>query len=187
MENKEINKVIKSTAERTAEEVVTRLKNKNMLKNPLTYTRKVEIILYNYNNLKEAINEKNEAIEEIKKYGIPSKSKSITTFSSSSTNNTHADRYIELIEKYEFEKKETIREIKRIEKALSKIKKDKYYNIIKVMYINKNKLVEEGNNYTYEMLAEEMKVDRKTITRNKYRLINKIAIILFPEYVSDLM
>lgn len=187
MEANNINKYINRTAERTAEEVVVRLKNKNMLKNPLTYFRKVEIILYNYNNLKEAVKEKDEAIKEIKQYGIPSKSKSVTCFSATASNNTQADRYLDLIEKYEFEKKETLRELKRIDKALSKVKKDKYYIILDIFYINKNKLVEEGKNYTYESLAEEMNVDRKTITRNKYRLVNKLATILFPESIHELM
>lgn len=186
--DREIDRAIKETSRVTAEEVVGLLKNKSMLKNGLSYTRRIEIVLYNYNNLLEAVKEKDEAINDLEEYGIPEKSKSITKFSVSGGNYSKGDRYLELIEKYKFEKKETLRDINRINKALNRIKEDKYYKIIQLKYLEQT-YEEDGEKkkYTDEKIAELLNVERITIIRNKKRLINKITTILIPESIKDLM
>ena len=140
------------------------------------------MLLYNYENLKEAIIQKEEAIKDLEEYGLPGKSKSIVVYSSAG-GSSQQDRYSELKEKYKLEKMETERDLKRIDNALDKIKDDRYFDIIKYKYLNSD---EERIN-TDEELAALFNKDRRTIIRNKKRLINKLVTILFPESLKEVL
>lgn len=173
-----IIKIIKDTVN----EAISEFKNNNMFKKEMSYYKRIELLLYNYENLKDAVKQKEEDIEYIKKYGLPEKSKSIVIYSSSG-GATNQDRYIELMERYKREKIEIERDIKRIDNALNKIKNDKYYDIIKLKYLSS----EEDKVNTDEELAERLKKDRSTITRNRKRLVNSLVTILFPANIKDLI
>ncbi len=182
MGNKIVNieDAIAKTAKETAKEVIQELRNSKMIKNEMSYFKKVELLLYNYNNLKAALKQKDEDIKYIKDHGLPQKSGSIVVYQTSGGNISGQDRYMNLIEKYELEKLETLREIKRIENALDKIKSDRYYPIIKLKYLTDHK-----ERYNEERIAEKLDKDRSTITRNKSRLINTMKTILFPESIRE--
>lgn len=182
MGNKTVNieDAIVKTAKETAKEVIQELRNSKMIKNEMSYFKKVELLLYNYNNLKAALKQKDEDIKYIKDHGLPQKSGSIVVYQTSGGNISGQDRYMNLIEKYELEKLETLREIKRIENALDKIKNDRYYPIIKLKYLSDHK-----ERYNEERIAEKLDKDRSTITRNKSRLINTMKTILFPESIRE--
>ena len=192
--NKIVKKIIKDTAKgvfdelkgtvikEVAKEVVNELKTSNMIKREMSFYKRVELLLYNYENLKEAVKQKDEDIEYVDKYGLNENSKSIVIFSSTSIISKE-DRQVQLREKYVREKNEIIRDIKRIDNALDKIKKDKYFKIIQLKYLN----LEEEKIKTDEELAEIFNRDRKTILRNRKRLINKLTTILFPESLREVM
>lgn len=173
---------VKKYIDDTAKSIIEGLKNNNMIKRELSYYRRVEILLYNYENLKDAVKQKKEDIKDIEKYGLPESSKSIVRYSSSG-GLTKEDRYVELKDRYLREKVETERYLKRIDNALDKIRTDKYFNIITLKYLNK----EEGKIATDEAIAEILEKDRKTIARNRKRLINKLVTIFFPESLKDVM
>lgn len=185
-----INENIRRTIEKTidsksidiADKVIEKLNNSNKIKIEMPYYKRVELLLYNYENLKEAVRQKEEAIKELDKYGLPERSKSIIMYSSAG-GSSQADRYSELKEKYKIEKMETERDLKRIDNALDKIRGDKYFDIIQYKYLNDDR--DKIN--TDEELADKFNRDRKTITRNKKRLINKLMTILFPESISEVM
>lgn len=179
---KTIEKTIDSKSIDIADKVIEKLNSSNKIKIEMPYYKRVELLLYNYENLKEAVKQKEEAIEELDKYGLPERSKSIVMYSSAG-GNTQADRYAELKEKYKIEKMETERDLKRIDNALDKIRDDKYFDIIQCKYLNDDK----DKITTDEELADKFNRDRKTITRNKKRLINKLMTILFPESISEVM
>lgn len=175
-----VKKTLSENTDEIAEKVISKLKAENMVRNELSYTKKVEILISNLDNLKDAVKQKEEDIEYLEKYGLPQKSKSIVVFSSAS-GNPDGDRYLELKEKYKKEKEETERDIKRIEKALDKIRDDRYFMIIELRYINKEKIFND------EEIASKLEKDRSTVTRNRKRLINKLVTIIFPKSVQDLM
>lgn len=188
--SKEINtnKLIELVSKGAAEEVIKILTDKNLVKatetngkKELSYYKKVEILLYNYENLKEAINQKEEDIENLEKYGLKEKSKSIVAYSSAG-GNPEADRYLELKNKYTIEKLEIERDLKRIDNALDKIRKDSYFDIIQLKYLNP-----EEERRTDNELAEILNKERITIIRNKKRLINKLVTILFPKSIRELL
>ena len=185
-----INENVKKTIEKTieskiidiADKVIEKLNNSNKIKIEMPYYKRVELLLYNYENLKEAVKQKEEAIEELDIYGLPEKSKSIVMYSSVG-GNTQADRYAELKEKYRIEKIETERTLKRIDNALNKIRNDKYFDIIQYKYLNED----EDKVKTDEELANKFNKERRTILKNRNRLINKLVTILFPESIKDVI
>ena len=176
---KTIEKTIESKIIDIADKVIEKLNNSNKIKIEMPYYKRVELLLYNYENLKEAVKQKEEAIEELDIYGLPEKSKSIVMYSSVG-GNTQADRYAELKEKYRIEKIETERTLKRIDNALNKIRNDKYFDIIQYKYLNED----EDKVKTDEELANKFNKERRTILKNRNRLINKLVTILFPESIK---
>lgn len=174
-----LDEVISKATKEAAKEMLQELKNNNYLKNDISYFRRVELLLYSYNKLKSAVNQKDEDIEYIEKNGLPQKSGSIVIYQTGGGNISSEERYMQLIEKYKLEKIETEREIKRIDNALNKIKDDKYYRIIELKYLYaKDKVADE-------QIAEMLDRDQSTVTRNRKRLINSIKVILFPESIKD--
>lgn len=180
--SKEIQEAIDLTAIRAAEETINILKNKNMLNNR-DYYKRVEKILYNYNQLEESIKEIEEEKEEIELSGLRERSKSITYYSSSSGMRAIEDRYLLKLEQCEYRKKEIELYKKKIDRALAKINKNKYYGIIEKKYIKKYN--DDEKRITDDGLAEEYGVERITIIRNRKRLINKLITLLFPESIMD--
>jgi len=139
--------------------------------------QKTEQLLYNYNNFKDVIVEKENHIKFIGESGIQKKSKSITSFAgegSQFNTSTDADKAEELIESLLKSIFMTKRYIKIIDDALQKISSDAYYDIISLRYF-------EGK--TREYIAEYFDVDVATISRNKNRLINNLKIHLFSDDV----
>lgn len=179
---KTIEKTIESKSIDIADKVIEKLNNSNKIKIEMPYYKRVELLLYNYENLKEAVKQKEEAIAELDKYGLPERSKSIVMYSSAG-GSSQADRYSELKEKYKIEKMETERDLRRIDNALDKIRDDKYFDIIQYKYLNED---EERIN-TDEELAQKFNKERITIIRNRKRLINKLVTILFPTSISEVM
>ena len=179
---KTIEKTIESKSIDIADKVIEKLNNSNKIKIEIPYYKRVELLLYNYENLKEAVKQKEEAIKELEIYGLPEKSKSIVMYSSVG-GKSQSDRYAELKEKYRIEKMETERTLKRIDNALAEIRKDKYFDIIQYKYLN----IDEEKISTNEELAEKLNKDRKTVMRNKKRLINKLVTILFPVSISEVI
>ncbi|MBS6601286.1 MAG: hypothetical protein KH333_09810 [Clostridium sp.] len=176
----DIKEIIENTAKETARATVSEMRINNMVRKELTYYKRVELLLYNYENLKEAIKQKEEDIEYIDKNGLPEKSGSIVVYSTVG-GVSKEDRYLELKERYIREKIETERDLKRIDNALDKIRDDKYFDIIQLKYLNK----EEDKLNTDEEIAERINKERRTIIRNRKRLINKLITIFFPESIKD--
>lgn len=183
-DSKKINKFIQKTAEETAKGIVEQLRNKNMIKPEMSYYKRVEILLYNYENLKDAVKQKDEDIKDLELNGLPQKSGSVVIYSTSGGGIASEERYMQLREKYILEKKETERDLRRIDKALNRVKKDKYYKIIELKYL-KRKTGDE--NVTDDYLAELLSKDRTTIIRNRKRLINTLVTVLFPESIKEII
>lgn len=176
-----VNKTIEKTAMETAKAIVAELRVQNMIKKELSYYKKVELLLYNYENLKDAIKQKDEEIRHIEKYGLPQASGSIVVYQTSGGGISPEDRYLQLIDRYKVEKIETQRDLIRIENALDKIREDKYFDIIQFKYLN----LQKDKLETDEKIAERLDKDQSTVTRNRKRLMNKLITILFPESIRD--
>ena len=169
--------IIKQYIDEAIRKYTFELRRQGLLKdNKRTPFQKTEILLYNYNNFKAAIQDKYEQIETIKKAGLPKRSTSIISFSSNATYEikTDADKVEEKIEAIEQSIQVTKNFISIIDDALAKLKDDPYFEIIPMKYFE---------NKTREEIAEYFDVDVSTISRNKNRLINLLQIRLFSDEV----
>lgn len=174
---KDINKIISKTSELTAAAVVSELKRQGLMKdNKHTPFQKTETLLYNYNNFKAAIEDKFEQINTIREEGIPKKSPSITSFSGSATYEVKSDtdKAEEKIEAIEQSIQTTKNFIKVIDNAISVLKDDPYFDVIRMKYF-------EGK--SREEIADHYQVDVSTISRNKNRIVNLLQIRLFSDEV----
>ena len=171
--------IIEKTAEITAQRVVYELKRQGMLKDDKESPfQKTEKLLYNYNNFLESIKNREQLIKELENDGNVFKTRSITSFSTAPRSDftSEAEKKADEIANHENHIRVTKNFISTIDSALKLIEDDKYYGIIEMWYFE---------NMTREDIAEFYKVDVKTITRNKNRLINKIQISLFSdEYIE---
>lgn len=178
--------LIKAVSKGAAEEVMKRIKLENINlkeeKKEISYYKRVEILLYNYENLKDAIKQKEEDIEYLEEYGLPERSKSIVAYSSAG-GNSKGDMYLELKEKYKRDQIEIERDLRRIDNALDKIRADKYFKIIQLKYLNK----EDERINKDESIAEALERERITIIRNRKRLIQKLVTIIFPQSIRELL
>jgi hypothetical protein len=130
---------------------------------------KVEVMLYAYKGALESVKVKEEALEELKKYGLPHFSPSYV-----GTNNdkNRQDALEEEVERLERSISFLARTIRLIESGLSVIKGDEYFELIKLKYFE---------NKTMEDIAEHMNTGLTTIYRNRERLIYKLIKIIFAE------
>lgn len=161
-----IDQIIKKTVEGTVRE----LERAKLIKSDtITYFQKTEKLLYNYKNLIEAVKQKEEDIELLKKGSIQRKSKSIVMYSSN-RGTSGVEQHVEIIEGYKASKERTERLLHKIERALKEIEDDPYYWIIQAKYFNRMSNAD---------MEEKFKVTDRTIRRNKNRLINNLQVILF--------
>lgn len=180
-----ISKIIKKTAEEAIKGTIEELKSENLIKNDINYYRRVETILYNYKTLVDAVKQKEEDIKDIEEHGLPEASKSIIIYSTSNGGISAEERFIQLKAKYKLEQVETQRDINRIERALDKIREDKYFDIIKIKYLEREENGEK--NISDEYIAEVLGKDRTTISRNRKRLMRQLEYTLFPESLRSIM
>jgi DNA-directed RNA polymerase specialized sigma subunit len=158
--------------------VLVELEKRGLIKQNDNTFKNVELLLYNYEAIKDSIKEREEQIKDLKTYGIKEKSSSITTIVENVQKQSKSeliDNAIESLQQHIFRTKVFI---KYIDKIIKKLEKDEYYPIIKLKYF-KGKSIEE--------IAEILKKDSSTISRNKNRLINELKPLLLPnEVISNI-
>lgn len=151
------------------------LKQKNMIKLPLNSYQKTELLLRNYKHFKNVIINKDKKIAEIRAEGIVKKGHSGET-KGSFTYVSELERIEDKIERFERKLIKMMDSIKMLEKALEKIKKDNYYEIIELYYFENKSRME---------ISEELCVDPATVSRNRKRLIDILKADIFPDDFLD--
>lgn len=158
--------------------VLVELEKRGLIKQSDNTFKNVELLLYNYEAIKDSVKEREEQIKDLKTYGIKEKSSSITMIVENVQKQSKSeliDNAIESLQQHIFRTKVFI---KYIDKIIKKLEKDEYYPIIKLKYF-KGKSIEE--------IAEILKKDSSTISRNKNRLINELKPLLLPnEVISNI-
>lgn len=176
--NGELLNLIDHTVKRTVLENISELKRQNLIvEGRQSPFQKTETLLFNYNNFKAAIKEKERQIEELRQFGLCKRSTSITSFSGNTglvEVKSDAEKVEEKIEMIEFSISTTRNFIRIIDDAIVALQDDPYYDLIRLRYF-------EG--CTREDIAEHFDCDVKTVTRNKNRLINLLQIRLFSDQV----
>lgn len=140
---------------------------------------KTETILWNYNRMKKSViylQEKlNKLVDEKEKLAKTIIKSKRVVLREENQNYYYTD---ETLENSINELKQLIiktkAEISFIDKCISELKDDEYYEIISMWYFKGKR---EG--YTREKIAEYYDCDVDTVTRNRKRLINKLKFLLF--------
>lgn len=176
--NGEVLNLIDNTVKKTVAESVAELKRQNLIvEGRQTPFQKTETLLFNYNQFKAAIKDKEEQILEIKEMGLAKKSAAFSTYSGNMGYvevKSESEKAEEKIERIELSIKTTKNFIKIIDDAIDTLKDDPYYELIDMRYF-------KGR--TREEIAEYFDCDVSTVNRNKNRLINLLQIRLFSDEV----
>ena len=168
-------------------ETILALKSENILseaKKPApaekTAYAKTEALLFNYNNFKKIIAEKQQEIEDLRKYGVPQKSGGAI-----GGERVQSSRNVQGIVLPEESVEAAVRTVERsvqgtvdavalIDKCMAALKDDPYYRILEMRYF-------EGR--TQEDIAVEFNCSQVTISKNKSRLVKELSMRLFPNQV----
>jgi RNA polymerase sigma factor (sigma-70 family) len=176
--NGELLNLIDCTVKKAVESSIIEMKRQNLIvEGKQSPFQKTETLLYNYNNFKDVIREKEEQIAELRQFGMRKKSASITSFSGSTgliEVKSDQEKIDEKIEMIEFSISTTRSFIKIIDDAIATLKDDKYFDLIELRYF-------KGR--SREDIAEHFDCDVSTVNRNKNRLINLLQIRLFSDEV----
>ena len=173
---KEIEKLIDDTVSKTVNEL---LKQKMIKKKWYEYISKNRAALYNYNNFKEVVKDKQEMIEQIKQVGISKTSCSFLPMPQDTGFKyipSEQEKNDAAIAELESSIAVTSNFIKLIDNALKTIKDDPYYKVIEECYFDGKKHSAVANEWVTP-------IDETTIGRNKNRLIKKLSIYLFSDDV----
>lgn len=173
---KEAEQLINDTVSKTVNEL---LKQKMIKKSDMNTYQKTEQLLYNYNNFKEVVKDKQEMIEQIKQVGISKTSCSFLPMPQDTGFKyipSEQEKNDAAIAELESSIAVTSNFIKLIDNALKTIKDDTYYKVIEECYFDGKKHSAVANEWVTP-------IDETTIGRNKNRLIKKLSIYLFSDDV----
>lgn len=150
--------------------------------NEKTAYQKTEQLLYNYRGFKRIVAERQQEIDEIRKYGVP---KSCGTMGervqggSVQSGLVLPEESVEAaVRRVESSVQGTVQAIALIDKCMLALSNDPYYKILEMRYF-------DGR--TQEDIALELKCSQKTISQNKARLVRELSMRLFPNQVIDEM
>lgn len=167
--------------------VLNELETRGFIKSNYSTFKNVERILYEYPKLKKSIIERENQISELKKYGLPGKSKSITMLPDNSLKKDKEDIIadsIDSLHKHIFKTKVIL---KHIDSVVNTLKKDPYYDIIRLKYFE-GKTHEQIAEYYDKKLNKKESISTSTISINKNRLIEEIRPLLLPnDLISELL
>ena len=162
----EIKSYIDEVAKKTAAAVSDAYKPLQQPQNAKAAFKNTEARLYALPVLKVKIKDDEEKIEELRTYGTPARSKSITRFSKTSTRMDPEEACIESDQ----------HEVDVLEEALEIIKPDPYYESVSGRYF-------EG--LDNEAIAESLGCDATTVWRNRQRLIKSLSVRLYGTAAID--
>ena len=153
--------------------------------NEKTAYQKTEQLLYNYRGFQRIVRERQQEIEELRKYGVPQKSSGAMGGERvQSSRNVQGivlpEEAVEAaVHNVEASVQGTVQAIALIDKCLYALRNDPYYKVLEMRYFD---------GLTQEDIALEFKCAQSTISQNRNRLVRELSIRLFPDQsMSEMM
>lgn len=183
MTQQEINDLVVLVVNTT----IKTLEDKKLLapstKQEKTAYQKTEQLLYNYTGFKRIIREREQEIDDLRKYGVPKKSKSITQYGGVSGTVQQMILPEESVESAVRTVQASVQGIVQIvtliDNSMAMLQHDPYYKILERYYF-------EGR--TLEDIGLDFGSSQKTMSINKSRLVKELALLIFPDQViSEMM
>ena len=170
-----LEKLIKETVKTTIEELGI---GKQPLKEERNSYQKTELLLWNYRGFQRVIKEKQEQIEQIKKYGVPHKGSAVHTYCGDNTVHgisTVDETGDDAVHTVQRSVQELMQVIHMIETGLSGMKNDPYYSILEMRYFD---------GLGQEDMAKVLNCTQQNISYHKNRLVRELSLRLFPNEVA---
>jgi RNA polymerase sigma factor (sigma-70 family) len=151
-------------------------------KNEKTAYQKTEQLLFAYNGFKRIVAERQQEIDDIRKYGVPEKASTVGE-------RVQTSRTVQGIVLPEESVENAVRSVQEslwrvqsivdlIDQSMATLKSDPYYKTLELRYFK---------GWTQEDIALELHTTQKTISVNKTRLVKELSMHLFPEQAIDEM
>lgn len=161
------------------------LEDKKLIKsqsaNEKTAYQKTEQLLYNYNGFKKILKDRRQEAEDIRRYGVPSRSSGFEYNPHSNIPQgivLEEERVEAAVRNVEKSVQGIVDAINLIDKCMASLRNDQYYKILPMRYF-------EGR--TQEDIAVEFGCSQMTISNNKNRLVRELSMRLFPTQVVNEM
>lgn len=159
---------------------VTFNKNKNENENKTAYQR-TEQLLFRYNDFKKLVRDKEREIEEIRRYGVCERGSAVVMYGGNCGGRPRGivldeERVADAVRNVQKSMESVVQAIKLIETNVQALCGDPYYKILEMRYF-------EGR--TQEDIAVEFNCTQQNIAYHKRRLVNELAIKMFPDKVID--
>ena len=132
--------------------------------------RATERRLYALPDIRAKLADDKEALEDVKKYGVKNKSRSITRFMKSGVRLTPEEALAAVVMDLEADIAADEHEIRVMERALASIADDEYYATVTGKYFDR---------LTDEAIAARIQCDNTTVWRNRKRLVQRISVRLY--------
>lgn len=161
------------------------LEDKKLIKpqsaNEKTAYQRTEQLLYNYNGFKKILEDRRQEVEDLRRYGVPSRAAGFEY--NPHSNIPHGivldeERVEAAVHNVEQSVQGIVDAINLIDKCMAALRNDPYYNILPMRYF-------EGR--TQEDIALEFGCSQMTISNNKSRLVRELSMRLFPNQVINEM
>ena len=179
IEKQELEELINAAVSRAVEALEKKKLIANQKTEKTAYQR-TEQLLYSYNDFKRVLEERQQEIADLRKYGVPQRSGSIVQY----TPHTGTVGQIVLPEEsvedavhnVEASVQGTVQIIALIDKCMAALKDDPYYEILEMRYF-------QGK--TQEDIAFRLRCSQVTVSKNKSRLVKELSLRLFPNQVIN--
>lgn len=151
---------------------------KSPVKEKSAYSQ-TEALLFNYNNFRKIIRQKQQEIEDIRKYGVCERGSAVVQYGGNSGGIPRGivldeERVEEAIRNVEKSMETTVQAIEMIDKNMAALKSDPYYKVLEMRYFEER---------TQEDIAVKFNCTQQNIAYHKRRLVKELSIKLFPDKV----
>lgn len=178
IEERDLENIIKEAVKATISELGIGKQEQRQTKNAY---QKTEQLLYNYRNFQKVIKEKQEQIDELRKYGVPHKGSAVHTYCGDNT--VHGLSTVEetvdnAVHTVQRSVQEIVGVLNMIDRAMKAIKSDPYYSILEMRYLD---------GMTQEDIAKQINCSKQNVSYHKSRLVKDLALRIFPNEVAKEM
>ncbi len=141
--------------------------------------QQTESLLFNYNNFRKLIKQKEQEIENIRRYGVCENGSAVKQYGGNLGGTPRGivldeERVEKAIDNVRKSMQTTLQAIDLIDKCMATLMFDPYYKVLEMLYF-------EGR--TQEDIATEFKCTQQNIAHHKNRLVKELSIKLFPDKV----
>lgn len=185
----ELTDIIKTVVEATVNTLVDRgllgkasasasASSKVQMKEKSAYSQ-TEALLFNYNNFRKIIQQKEREIEDIRKYGVCESGSAVIQYGGNVGGKPRGivldeERVEDAIRIVQKSMETTVQALAMIDKNMAALKSDPYYRILEMRYFEER---------TQEDIAVEFNCTQQNIAYHKRRLVKELSIKLFPDKV----